>query len=63
MQVERIRVPAGGEAALQPGGYHLMLMSPRHAIQVGDTVTLVLHFSDDRELTVPAIVQPTSHHE
>lgn len=44
--VDGIDIPALGNAALAPGGYHLMLMQPKRALEVGQTVTLVLHFAD-----------------
>lgn len=37
-----LTVPAGGSAALAPGGAHLMLMAPVAQPQPGDSVTLCL---------------------
>lgn len=45
-RVAHITIPAAGEVALLPGGYHLMFKAPTRAIRVGDRVQLVLHFSD-----------------
>lgn len=39
-------VPADGELALEPGGYHLMLMDITEPIQPGDDVTFTLNCSD-----------------
>jgi copper(I)-binding protein len=41
-RVERIEVPAGGEAKLAPGGLHLMLFRPLAPLTVGDSATLSL---------------------
>lgn len=40
--VAEIRVPPGGEVALQPGGLHVMLMQPAAPLAAGDRVTLTL---------------------
>lgn len=37
-----LEVPAGKEAALAPGSFHLMLFRPQRVFTVGDTTTLVL---------------------
>lgn len=47
-----IKVPAQGEVTFQPGGYHLMLMSPKHAIKAGDKIEITLKFRDGT--TLPA---------
>ncbi|MDN3517852.1 copper chaperone PCu(A)C [Aquisalimonas lutea] len=54
---ERLTVPAGGEAVLEPGGYHIMLMGrdidpPR----AGDELELELIFDDGERKTVTAEV-------
>ncbi len=55
--VAEIPIPAGGEQALQPGGYHLMLMAPKRSLAVGDTVELTLHFKSGRSVTIEAPVR------
>lgn len=47
-----IVVPAKGEVTFQPGGYHLMLMNPKHAIKAGDKIDITLMFRDGS--TLPA---------
>ena len=37
-----LEIPAGGSAALEPGGWHLMLMNPAQPLQAGDRVPLSL---------------------
>jgi copper(I)-binding protein len=44
MDVPALKVPAHGQVALAPGGYHLMCMAPR--MKPGDSVTVVLTFQD-----------------
>lgn len=40
--VEQLALPAGKAVALQPGGYHLMLLGLKQQVQVGSTVPLTL---------------------
>lgn len=58
--VDRISVPAHGRVALAPGGFHLMLMDPRHALKPGDTVTVVLTTSGGATVTAPLAVKPAN---
>jgi hypothetical protein len=44
--VEKLRIPAGSEISLEPGGIHLMLFNPRRLLREGDSVTLVIHRAD-----------------
>jgi copper(I)-binding protein len=55
--VDRIEVPAGGTVALEPGGYHLMLLGLTELPAVGDTVELRLTFQEGGEVTVQAEVR------
>jgi len=57
--VSEIPVPANGSVALEPGGYHLMLMQPTGAIAVGDTVELTLTLRNANPITVSATVKGT----
>lgn len=50
--VHEILVPARGEQALRPGGYHLMLMDPRRSLAVGDIVELTLRFKSGHTVTI-----------
>lgn len=56
--VDSITVPAGGRVALQPGGYHLMLMQRRSQIEVGDEVSMTLEFADEVHQDVVFAVKP-----
>lgn len=55
-----IDIPAHGTATLAPGGYHLMLMQPKRALKVGQTVTVVLHFADGATQSVAFAVKPAN---
>ena len=55
--VDRLPIPAKGRVELKPGGYHLMLMQPKKNLFAGDTVTLILTFSDKSELAILAPVR------
>ena len=55
--VEQIDIPAGGTVALEPGGYHLMLMELSEAPAVGETVELTLTFQRAGDVVVEAEVR------
>jgi copper(I)-binding protein len=52
---EGLRVPAGEQLALAPGGLHLMLMDLRAPLTEGDAVAMTFRFADGEvvELNVP----------
>lgn len=54
--VPALEIPAGGAAALAPGGYHLMLMDLSAPLREGETLTLTLRFRSGAEATVTAPV-------
>jgi periplasmic copper chaperone A len=56
-QVPYILVPAGGEATLQPGGYHIMLIGLKRPLHQGDIVPITLHFKDGSTVMVAAPVK------
>lgn len=49
-ELERLPVAPAGEAVLQPGGLHLMLMQPDAVLAEGERVPLVLVLEDGREI-------------
>ncbi|MBN8224120.1 MAG: copper chaperone PCu(A)C [Xanthomonadales bacterium] len=55
-ELERLPVPAGGQAVLQPGGLHLMLMEPDAVLAEGERVPLVLVLDDGREIGAELVV-------
>ncbi len=58
-EVDGVDVPAGGRAALEPGGLHLMLMRPAAEISEGERIAFRLVFDDGLELAVEFVVQRT----
>lgn len=53
----QIDLPAGGEIEFQPGGYHIMLVNLKKDLNVGDKITLVLHFKNHEDITLTVPVQ------
>ena len=60
VMVNSIPVPPHGRAVLAPGGYHLMLMQPRHAIRPGMRVSVRFEFSDGSTIDVAMPVRPAN---
>lgn len=48
-EVEKVDVPAGGEAVLQPGGLHVMLINLTAPLKAGDQIELTLKYEDGSE--------------
>ncbi|MGA9763385.1 MAG: copper chaperone PCu(A)C [Rhodomicrobium sp.] len=40
-----LTIPAGGTVALQPGGYHIMLMGLKHNLEEGHSIPMKLDFA------------------
>lgn len=55
-KIERLTVPPRGEAALEPGGNHIMLFGVKRSLAEGDSVSLTLRFADAKTQTVTALV-------
>lgn len=56
-QVESIDIPARQTLALEPGGYHMMLIGVAPGLRDQDNVELTLNFSNGETLTVTAPVR------
>lgn len=57
-EVDRIEIPAGGTVKLEPGGYHLMFMTPdMEQVVVGETVEITLTFEGAGDVVVQAEVR------
>jgi hypothetical protein len=56
-QVTEIPVPAGGEAVLKPGSYHVMLIDLIEPLEAGSEIELALEFmaGDPQTITVPVM--------
>ncbi|HZZ12364.1 MAG TPA: copper chaperone PCu(A)C [Paraburkholderia sp.] len=57
VMVDKLTVPAHGQVAIAPGGYHVMLEDAKHKVAPGDTVHLTLKFSDGESLDTPFSVK------
>jgi copper(I)-binding protein len=63
MRMRRVRsvpIPAAGEAALEPGGYHIMLIGLYGTLDEGDAVPLILQLRSGQTLEVLAPVRESS---
>ena len=58
VMVDKATVPAHGKLAFAPGGYHVMLESPKAPLKIGSTTPLTFAFSDGEKLTVQCSVKP-----
>jgi copper(I)-binding protein len=56
--VEKIALPDGGTVALEPGGYHIMLIDLTGELMAGDKVEVTLQFETAPDLIVTAEVRP-----
>lgn len=52
-----LEIPAGGEAILEPGGYHVMLIGLTTSLSADSSFELTLEFAEAGEVTVPVLVQ------
>jgi periplasmic copper chaperone A len=55
--VKTISVPAHGAVHFEPGGYHLMCMSPRSTMKIGASVPVTLKFAGGQTVTAQFSVQ------
>jgi copper(I)-binding protein len=59
--IKLLDIPVNGSIKLEPGGLHLMLFNPQHALSAGDSVTLTIHLSNGTRMAVTApVVRQTS---
>jgi copper(I)-binding protein len=56
-QVKSIGIPAGGNQALKPGAYHVMLIGLKKPLKAGDEVELTLNFMHAGAMTIKAPVK------
>lgn len=60
--VHQLDVPAGATITFQPGGLHVMLMSPQGTRKPGDLVSLSLEFANGETVPVTATVRKAKMH-
>ena len=53
----RLAAPAGGNAALKPGGAHLMLIGLKDAIEPGSEISITFEFENSPPVTVSAVAK------
>lgn len=58
--VDRLVIPAHGQVALAPGGYHLMMMQAHGAVAAGDRVPVTLDFADGSHLSLEFLARPAN---
>jgi copper(I)-binding protein len=59
--VEAIEVPAHGEAALAPGGLHIMLIGLKAPLEQGGSFALTLSFENAGEVEVTTRIEDIAH--
>jgi len=60
VMVRHLAIPAHGQVALSPAGYHLMLEQASSAPKVDGTVQITLDFADGSHLPVAFLVRPAN---
>lgn len=60
--VEGVPVPAGGQAELRPGGYHVMFLKLETPFSEGAEISATLHFEHAGEVPVVFAVRPLRYH-
>ena len=61
-EVPRVVIPAGGRLAFEPGGYHVMLIGLKRALQPGERIDLTLVLDDGSRITVHPEVRRVQPH-
>jgi copper(I)-binding protein len=54
---DSIALPANGQAKLEPGGLHIMLINLRRDLKAGDKFPVTLRFQHAREMTLQVQVK------
>jgi copper(I)-binding protein len=55
--VDEIRLPAGEEVELEPGGFHVMLIGLASPLEEGDSFPLTLEFDDHEPMSIDVEVK------
>jgi hypothetical protein len=56
-QVDGVDIPAAGEAILEPGSYHMMLIGMNRELAIGEKVSLTLTFEKAGQINIEAEVR------
>jgi copper(I)-binding protein len=54
---ESVALPMGVDMEFKPGSYHIMLIGLKQDLEVGDEITLILHFKNHEDITLTAPVK------
>jgi len=57
---QSVAIGSGAELELKPGSYHIMLIGLKQDLNVGDHITLTLHFKYHADITLTVPVQDTA---
>jgi hypothetical protein len=57
VMVAKAPVPANGTLKFAPGGYHLMLERPKHALKVGESIRMTFRFDDGEKVASECTVK------
>lgn len=62
--VASLEIPANGQVAFTPGGYHVMIENLKRGLSPGERVALSIRLEGGKSLSVTAVVQdqPGGHH-
>ena len=61
LDVDAVKVAAGGEIKFAPGGYHVMFMMPKKTFKIGEQVPVTLKFKNGQQITADfAVRSPAS---
>jgi hypothetical protein len=55
--VEKVEIPAGGMAMLEPGGYHVMLINLKQQLEPDSKISVTLNFEQSDPLTIEAEIK------
>ncbi|MDO8753624.1 MAG: copper chaperone PCu(A)C [Anaerolineales bacterium] len=56
-QQKSVVIDSGAQLELKPGSYHVMLIGLKQDLNVGDSITLILHFRNYEDITLSVPVQ------
>jgi copper(I)-binding protein len=59
--VDAVEIPAGGEAVLEPGGLHVMLIGLKAPLEEGKSFALTLEFANAGEVQVMTTIEDIGH--
>jgi copper(I)-binding protein len=59
--VDAVEIPAGGEAVLEPGGLHVMLIGLKAPLEEGKSFALTLEFENVGEVEVMTMIEDIGH--